>query len=453
MKKKFIAFLLCLVLFGCLVACQNKEEPTAPTGITVTFVTGFDNVTIEPLFLDGKTTVYMPEEPFAAGYDFLGWFYDDAFSTRYLYSDPLKKDTVLYAKWRKKTVEPPQGGGKETETDEKGLVYAENETGYKIVDYSGTEKDVTVPVYRNEKRVTEVAANAFSQTVAESVFLPASVRVISETAFVKARYLQRIAVADENPVYKAKNGVLYTEDGKKLLCVPQGYKETEFVIDAAVCEIGKNAFYNCSQIVSFPQGASCPVVGYDAFASFLGKVKLGGIGEIYKGAFSGATCIVDFEGSRITRLANGEFDGYMGTKLVLPGTITEISGCAFNRCSATVDLSKTGITDLGEKAFFGYVGKELVLPASVKSLGTSCFYDCTASITFDGNSALTTVGETAFSNFAGAVSFPATVKTVERYAFYYAKNSAQVNFAASQNDMTIDGRAFDGSHAKVSYGK
>ena len=79
-----------------LTACE-EDQPSDKGYIVLSFET-FCEIEIDPITIDGKTDVYMPEDPMRAGYEFVGWFYDQTGTLPFSTSDALTQDTTLYAK-------------------------------------------------------------------------------------------------------------------------------------------------------------------------------------------------------------------------------------------------------------------------------------------------------------------------------------------------------------------
>ncbi|MBO7114447.1 MAG: C10 family peptidase, partial [Bacteroidaceae bacterium] len=84
---------------------------------------------------------------------------------------------------------------------------------------------------------------SFLQTVTEFT-IPSSIEVLSSTAFEYNKSLERF-IAGEDSRYKVINGVLFSHDGKELMCYPQGRKDTCYIIPDGVKTIGGYSFsYN-----------------------------------------------------------------------------------------------------------------------------------------------------------------------------------------------------------------
>ena len=98
-----LSVLVALILLLCLAACSNEAtepepEPAATTQFTVTFDskggTPIDSVTVE----SGKK-VSKPTDPVKEGYIFGGWWKEASYKSQYVFSNAVKKDLTLYARW------------------------------------------------------------------------------------------------------------------------------------------------------------------------------------------------------------------------------------------------------------------------------------------------------------------------------------------------------------------
>ena len=77
--------------------------PTTPVEekFTVRFETGIETE-IKPQEIIKGQKVAEPEALIRDGYDFDGWYLDEAYTNKYDFSTPVEKNIVLYAKWNKK---------------------------------------------------------------------------------------------------------------------------------------------------------------------------------------------------------------------------------------------------------------------------------------------------------------------------------------------------------------
>lgn len=79
-------------------------------GHTVSFVTNGGTEVTEQTIRTGYT-VLKPEDPTRDGFEFEGWFADEAFTNAYDFETKIKADVTLYAKWKKIATDPTPGTG------------------------------------------------------------------------------------------------------------------------------------------------------------------------------------------------------------------------------------------------------------------------------------------------------------------------------------------------------
>lgn len=97
-----------------------------------------------------------------------------------------------------------------------------------------------------------------------TIEIPASVRSIADDAFVQASGLTAITVNAGNAKYKDVDGVLYTVDGKDLMCIPRGISG-DFAIPDGVTRIGAYSVYEDSKLSSITIPTSVQYIGERAF--------------------------------------------------------------------------------------------------------------------------------------------------------------------------------------------
>ena len=221
------------------------------------------------------------------------------------------------------------------------------------------DKEILIPDTIDGYTVTEIGRNAFGESSAESIVIPASVEYISaENPFVQCHSLKEIKVDDTSDYYCTADGVLYTKDMKKISCYPQAKSGVSFEIPDTVEQIGTAAFYGTSLTdIKIPDSVS--KIGRHSFAS-------------------SAITSID--------LSNTSIDGidvmtFMNCKslseVILPDTVEGIGLSAFYGCKALENIHlPESLVEIDQNAFMGTGLKKIIIPSSVMSIGYSAFgYD------------------------------------------------------------------------------
>ncbi len=193
-----------------------------------------------------------------------------------------------------------------------------------------------------------------------SILIPESVTSIGYAAFSGCRNLRSIQVADGNPSYSSKDGVLFDKDKTQLICCPCS-KLGVYSVPDSVTNIVGHAFY-CSNLTSIaiPQGVTS-IGGYAFFGCYgLTSITLpGSVTSIDRSAFSACiylTSITISEG--VTSIGDEAFsDCSRLTSITLPEKVTSIGTYAFHYCSGLTNVTiPDSVTSIGEGAFIGCSG-------------------------------------------------------------------------------------------------
>ena len=214
--------------------------------------------------------------------------------------------------------------------------------------------------------LTTIGDNAFSDSGLTEITIPRNVTVIGNGAFASAvekyngyDYANLVAVTKymvhpDNAVYSAKDGLLLSKDGTKLLAVPNDKKGT-FVVPEGITEIGDGAFQYCEQLkeIILPEGLT--KIGEKAF------------------------------------LFNKQL-----TNVEIPNSVTEIGAYAFQNCRDLLSVKlPQGLTEISEGLFQSTNLRAVQIPDSV-----------------------TVIRKDAFQyTYLYSVALPESLKTVEAGAF------------------------------------
>ncbi|MBP0968119.1 MAG: leucine-rich repeat domain-containing protein [Oscillospiraceae bacterium] len=220
--------------------------------------------------------------------------------------------------------------------------------------YSGSEADLEIPAELDGMKVVKLGKNAFvNADYLHSVTLPETVTALGDYAFVNCLSLMEYRVAEGNPVYETKDGVLYS--GTVLERYPLGKTPTELVIPDGVTGIGDVAFACCETLtsVTFPQ--SLKKIGIASFSDCTGLTAVtvpDGVTEIANFAFNNCTNLED---------------------ITLPDTVESIGFAAFAATALRTFRIPESCTDIGEQAFAQTNLAEIMIPKTVLSIGEKAF--------------------------------------------------------------------------------
>ncbi len=98
--------------------------------------------------------------------------------------------------------------------------------------------------------VTEVLPYAFANSIVGAIELPATVSTLSAASFALCPRLAYIRVESESSSFLEYDGVLYTADGKTLVCCPAGRSAGELRLHEGLRRIAAGAFAECGKLTT-----------------------------------------------------------------------------------------------------------------------------------------------------------------------------------------------------------
>lgn len=425
-----------------------------------------------PADLEQASEASIPsQKPSRKGYDFCGWALTaEATAARYQPGDtiPLQEDTTLYAVWEIQIIASGECGMNLTwKLDSSGVftLSGTGSTGDFTADGNGVHtpwRDVASKIKSIVigEGITGIGAHAFRECLQATISLPDTLKTIGRYAlpgdigeisvpegvtsldltncyqlksiyvpasvtelFVESCYwLEKITVAEGNPNYSSREGVLFNKDGTTLICYPSQKSGTSYEVPQGTVRIQTMAFTGCEflQEIVFPE--SLKTIEYFAFS---GCPAISGI-HIPAG---------------VTSIGVNAFGWNAKTVSVSPENpaYTAIDNVLFNKAgdelvwypSGKADKSYTvpdGVTTICPEAFSSN-GKllEVILPASVTRIENHAFGDC----------ALQTV------------KIKGSRVAVGYFAFGYCEDLQKIYFTG--NPPVIDSTAFTHVGATVYY--
>ena len=169
----------------------------------------------------------------------------------------------------------------------------------------------------------------------ERIKIPESVESI-DNSFLETFSNAQLTVAENNQVYKAVEGVLYSKDGKKLIYYPRYKQDTVYEVAEGTEVIGANAFARCYALTEVTLPASVTEIQEQAFYACMNL-----------------------------------------NQVSMPDTVKLIGQGAFQASGINSLKLSEGLEDIGEYAFGECFSlKEVVIPDSVKSIGALAFANC-----------------------------------------------------------------------------
>ena len=216
-----------------------------------------------------------------------------------------------------------------------------------------------------------------------SISIPGSITGIGERAFGGCTALNEFKVSASSESFKTIDGVLFTKDGKTLVCYPPAKTYTAYSIPSGVTSIDAWAFEDCTVLINVTIPESVTEIGSYTFTTCTSLKSV----NIPNG---------------VTQLPNGVFYGCASlNNILLPSGMTSIGSSAFQKCSSLMSVT---------------------VPASVASIGGWAFMDCPKleSVTFLGD-APHYWGYSVFLNTTTTVFYPSgnstwTADTMQNYS-------------------------------------
>ena len=239
--------------------------------------------------------------------------------------------------------------------------------------------------------------------------------------------LTTIEVDENSPKYKSIDGILYSKDGRVLLCYPRGKKEASFTIPDGVTHIGDGAFQNCTSLTSIIIPDSVTYIGGSAFSGCssltsitipdsvtniagyrlfeycdsLTSIEVDENNQYYQ-SIDGNLYTKD--GKTLEKYAIGKKE----TSFTIPDNVTSIGQHAFATCDNLISITiPDSVTIIGEGAFECSSLKSVTMGSSVTNIESWAFIEC-RSLT--------------------SIIIPDSVEWIGHYAFYGCDELTTINF-------------------------
>lgn len=281
-----------------------------------------------------------------------------------------------------------------------------------------------------------IGEQAFKGTkLSGELLLPKSLETIGAGAFM-GNPITGFYFADDNSFFSSKDGILFSKDGKRLVCMPPGLVEENTTVPEGVVGIDAFAFFGNTALKSVVLPQSLESIGERAFANCnLQSFDIGpNVKSIEGGVVMGnknlKTLTLD-AANKTFSMTNGMLVNpstgdlvmipYMSGALTVPGGVKAILPyLAYGNAGITSLEMGASVQSIGTYAFYQCKGLTSVLCPGIKEIGHFAFYQASAlkSITFPNT--LEAIGNSAFAECDGImeVILPKSLRSLGRTVFH-----------------------------------
>lgn len=210
---------------------------------------------------------------------------------------------------------------------------------------------------------------------------------------------------------------------------------TSVTIPNSIKSIGDNAFFNCSEELTFIIDNNAYLIEYLEKNNLNHTIKLPVVLELNEDGQSysvvGHNIAIETElvipstynDLPVTSIADHVFEDCIAlTSVIIPNSVTSIGDFAFNSCVALTSVTiGDGVTTIGEGAFYYCVAlTSITIPNSVTNIGESAFAYCNGLENVTLENGITSLGILMFEGCRSltSITIPDTVTTIGAGAFY-----------------------------------
>lgn len=254
-----------------------------------------------------------------------------------------------------------------------------------IENYLGSDSELRIPETLDGHAVTQIVMRAFkNEKKIKTLFIPETVEVISDEAFVGCVNLEEIIVDKNNKYYCDLNGILYSRNKQVQVRIPAKYKkETAVTYPTETVKLDNHVMENNKTVSQIIMSDYISKIGHCAFYnSKLQKISISrNVKRIDFCTFTGCKNLEDVEirGNKLEEIQMGAFAGCGALKTInIPDSCRIIGHQAFAGCRSLGSLQLPGNLEcLGDMSFSDCRSlSELVIPDSCDSIEKSAFRGC-----------------------------------------------------------------------------
>jgi len=301
--------------------------------------------------------------------------------------------------------------------------------------------------------LTNIPSSAFSNTRISELVLPASVQMISASAFASNNNIANVSFAEDSKLVSIGNRSFSG-------CAQLATFDLSNVSDLQ--SLGANAFEGCKALTSFAFPESLLGIGRACFKgtsaletiyipkSFAPAILFSGEDSVLANMPGLVNIVVDPENKDFAISDGVLYDkaktivycfpaGLSAEGYTLPNTVRFIENGAFYGFTGTKLILPEGLETIGDSAFYESALTELAIPASVTFIGDSAFCKSAAlkTVTYARNAKLNSIGKNAFAS-CGALEYailPDGVEAIGAGAFEHCTKLAEVLLPAALTEI------------------
>ncbi|MBR6089184.1 MAG: leucine-rich repeat protein [Anaerolineaceae bacterium] len=354
-----------------------------------------------------------------------------------------------------------------------------------ITRYLGTDNVLIIPDEIDEKPITSIGENAFSNnTSLEVVIIPSGVTVLGSHSFSECTSLRSIVLpsglqsmgdlvfqgdvllekvplpaslvhigmnpfdrcdlidtvsfSGDNNYYFTEDGVLFDKAGNALMSYPAGKKDETYTVPDWVTKISMAAFSENKYLTSVSLSENITSMEGNPFCgcTSLTRLNVSPFNSVFE---SHKEALFNIK----TREIVVYYWGTENESYTVPSGVRAIAQECFYKHPELKSISlPSGLSSIGDAAFAESGLTSITIPDNVISLGNSSFTGCKDLKKIKFPSGLTWIGNYVFSNCTSleSLSFPRTLNSIGEGAFYGCTALTEVVFPESLH--FIDSYAF-----------
>ena len=300
----------------------------------------------------------------------------------------------------------------------------------------------------------------------KEITIPDGVTNFGGNPFIGCQELTAINFSENHPILQMKDGVIFSKDGKRLLCFPCALPAASYTVPEGTEVIGDGAFMDCWNLTEVTLPATVTALEHWAFhaCSSMEQLRFAeGLQVIGAEALSGTAAASFVLPDGVTTLEDGAFNGSFELKEInLPDSLTTVGENPFQRCDLLTDIRISpdhSVLEMKDSVLFSRTDHRLIsyptgaeaesytVPEGTEIIGANAFSDheFLYSVTFPEG--LKEVGYGAFSSCKGLteIILPDSIETLGEYSFAFLPGLKKASIPATLTNIDPKAFAYSGS--------